>query len=125
MNHSIPDIYRRILIIDDNKAIHDDFKSILDPDKHKDDELDHLTSTLFGEEKPPSEKNSFHVESAYQGQQGLEMIKDAIRRDKPFSVAFVDMRMPPGWDGLETIRNIWKVDSPIEIVLATAYSDYS
>ena len=125
MSHSIPDTYRRILIIDDNKAIHDDFKSILDPDKHKDDELDHLTSTLFGEEKPPSEKNSFHVESAYQGQQGLEMIKDAIRRDKPFSVAFVDMRMPPGWDGLETIRNIWKVDSLIEIVLATAYSDYS
>ena len=35
------------------------------------------------------------------------------------------MRMPPGWDGLETIRNIWKVDSHIEIVLATAYSDYS
>jgi len=125
MNNPIPDKYRRILIIDDNQSIHDDFKAILDPDKCKDDELDQITSTLFGEENPTPGRESFHIESAYQGQQGLEMIKEAIRRDQPFTVAFVDMRMPPGWDGLETIRNIWKEDARTEIVLATAYSDYS
>ncbi|MCH9021737.1 MAG: response regulator [Planctomycetes bacterium] len=119
------DTNRRILIIDDNKSIHEDFKAILDPDKREDDELDQITSTLFGEDNPTSNRKFFHIESAYQGQQGLEMIKEAIRREQPFTVAFVDMRMPPGWDGLETIRNIWKVDAHIEIVLATAYSDYS
>ena len=127
MNHSIPDTHRRILIIDDNKSIHEDFKAILDPDTHKDNELDQITSTLFGEENPTptSNRKSFHIESAYQGQQGLEIIKEAIRQDQPFAVAFVDMRMPPGWDGLETIRRIWKEDAHIEIVLATAYSDYT
>jgi len=125
MKNSIPDKYRRILIIDDNKSIHEDFKAILDPNIRKDDEMDQITSTLFGEEHPTSDSETFHIESAYQGQQGLEMIKEAIRQDQPFAVVFVDMRMPPGWDGLETIRRIWMEDSHIEIVLATAYSDYS
>ena len=125
MNNPTPDKYRRILIIDDNKAIHDDFKAILDPDKHKDEELDQITLTLFGKDNLTFDRKSFHIASAYQGQQGLDMIKEANRQEQPFTVAFVDMRMPPGWDGLETIRNIWKEDAHIEIVLATAYSDYS
>src|SRR5690606_27038348 len=44
---------------------------------------------------------------------------------RPFSMAFVDMRMPPGWDGIETIARIWSVDPRIQIVICTAYSDLS
>jgi PAS domain S-box-containing protein len=40
-------------------------------------------------------------------------------------MAFVDVRMPPGWDGIETIAKIWDVYPDLQIVICTAYSDYS
>ena len=40
-------------------------------------------------------------------------------------MAFVDVRMPPGWDGVETITRIWEVDPDLQIVVCTAYADYS
>src|SRR5206468_403202 len=39
--------------------------------------------------------------------------------------AFVDMRMPPGWDGVETIQRIWRIAPDLQMVICTAYSDYS
>ncbi|MCH9022659.1 MAG: GGDEF domain-containing response regulator, partial [Planctomycetes bacterium] len=79
MNNSIPDKYRRILVIDDNQSIHKDFKAILDPDERKDDELDQMAAAIFDEDHKTPDRETFHVESAYQGQQGLEMIKKANR----------------------------------------------
>ena len=40
-------------------------------------------------------------------------------------MAFIDVRMPPGWDGVETVRKIWEIDPDLQVVLCTAYSDYS
>src|SRR5439155_13377729 len=55
----------------------------------------------------------------------LEMVTKALSEKRPYAMAFVDVRMPPGWDGVETIAHIWKTDPELQIVVCTAYSDYS
>lgn len=115
----------RILVIDDNPTIHDDFRKILafsNPDA-KEMERDELV--LF--ENPDRIFNlpKYSIDSAYQGENGLQMVETSLKEKQPYAVMFVDIRMPPGWDGLETIFRIWKVDSEIQTVICTAYSDYS
>jgi len=115
---------RRILIIDDNNAIHDDIGRVLQEDEHG-GELDDLEAELFGTSIQEKQASPFLTESAYQGKEGFEMVKRAIEEGDPYMLAFVDMRMPPGWDGLETIQNIWRVDAEIQVVICTAFSDHS
>lgn len=112
----------RILVVDDNRLIHDDFRKILQIDS-RNDGLDAAAAELFG--SSGTEHESFEIDYAFQGQEALEKVLAANQSDRPFAMAFIDMRMPPGWDGLETIARIWQVDSNIQIVLSTAYSDYS
>ena len=115
----------RILIIDDNPSIHADFRKILCPANTDDTTVRGMEAALF-EEHPPSRRDvSFQLDSAYQGQEGLEMVKQAQAENRPYAMAFVDVRMPPGWDGVETIARIWEVDPELQIVVCTAYSDYS
>ncbi len=115
---------RRVLVIDDNLSIFDDFKSILQaPDNLS--ALDALNAELFEEEPPPSPSSgSYEVDYASQGQDGYEKVKQAVECGHPYHLAFVDMRMPPGWDGLETIEAIWQVDPHLQIVICSAFSDY-
>ncbi|MGH7133851.1 MAG: response regulator transcription factor, partial [Phycisphaerales bacterium] len=116
----------RVLIIDDNEAIHTDFRKILSPEQAPSSTLTGAKAALFGSAaKPQSPHASFDVVSALQGQAGLAMVQEALAAGRPFSVAFVDMRMPPGWDGLETIENLWKVDPDLQVVICSAYSDHS
>ena len=68
---------------------------------------------------------SYEVDSAYQGEQALEMVGQAQKEMRPYAMACVDMRMPPGWDGLETISRVWKVCPELQVVVCTAHSDYS
>ena len=114
---------RRILVIDDNLAIHDDFQKIFGEQSESDD-LAQLESALFDEETSKPHFIGFDLDFADQGQAGFALVQTALQAGRPYAVAFVDMRMPPGWDGLETIENIWKVDPAIQIVICTAYSDY-
>lgn len=114
---------RRILIIDDTPSIHEDFRKILGADT--DDEL-----TLAGTEAalfdtPQATRLVFQLDSAYQGQEALKLVKRAQAEGRPYAMAFTDMRMPPGWDGLETIERLWKVDPHLQIALCTAFSDYT
>ena len=113
----------RILVIDDNQAIHDDMRKILLGDVKTTERLQSDEAFLFGVEAVPVTK--FEIESAYQGQQGLAKLEQSLSEDRPFAVAFVDVRMPPGWDGVETITNLWRVYPTLQVVLCTAYSDYS
>ncbi len=53
------------------------------------------------------------------------LVNEALRTNHPFAMAFVDMRMPPGWDGLETIAQLWQVAPDMQIVICTAFSDHS
>jgi PAS domain S-box-containing protein len=68
---------------------------------------------------------AFEIDSAKQGRDGFEMVKSALALGRPYSMAFVDMRMEPGWNGIETIRNMWSVCPDLQVVLCSAYSDYS
>jgi len=115
---------RRILIIDDNEAIHKDYRKILSPPPDSPD-LSEAEAALFGPRTDGLPQVQYELDSATQGQQGVAMVEESIRAGRPYALAFVDMRMPPGIDGLETIEKIWKVDSEIQVIICTAYSDYS
>ncbi len=114
----------RIIIIDDNPAIHQDFVKILTPIQPT-HQLDSLKEKIFGQEtKHHMTLPQFQIDTATQGQEGFEKIKAALS-DNPYALAFVDIRMPPGWDGIETIKHIWEVDPNIQVVICTAFSDYT
>ncbi len=114
---------RRIIIIDDNPDVHRDYQKILMPESSN-NQLKGFMEKLF-DEKPIDTSLQFQVDSAYQGEQGLLMVNQGIKDGRPYALAFVDMRMPPGWDGLETIRRMWDLDPFLQFVICTAYADYS
>ena len=115
----------RILIIDDNASIHADFRKILGQEQDQNVGLNRAKAQLFGESPAASPRSGFVIDSAFQGQEGLAMAKQAAEEGNPYALAFVDVRMPPGWDGVETISHLWKCCPEIQIVVCTAYSDYS
>lgn len=114
---------RRILVVDDTPAIHQDFRKILSPSAGLDDSLDDTESLLFG--TPQVSRLQFQIDSAYQGEEALELVKRAQAEGQPYALVFADMRMPPGWDGLQTIERLWEADPRLQIALCTAFSDYS
>jgi CheY-like chemotaxis protein len=116
---------RRILIIDDNRAIHEDFGKILGSVGSQNSALAAMEDELFGETAPATAPERFELCSAFQGRDGFEMVQRAENGGQPFALAFVDVRMPPGWDGVETIEHIWQISPHIQTVICTAYSDYS
>lgn len=115
---------RRVLVIDDNPAIHEDFRKILTADKGSED-LAKAVEAFFGEADTGHKGFDVELQSASQGKEGVALCKEAVAHGKPFAVAFVDMRMPPGWDGLKTISELWKVDPNLQVVICSAYSDHS
>ncbi|WP_137885999.1 bifunctional diguanylate cyclase/phosphodiesterase [Pseudomonas sp. 2FE] len=114
---------RRILVIDDTPAIHQDFQKILGSGLDRAAALASSEAALFGD--APTVRQTFEFDSAYQGQEGLAMVMSAQAENRPYAMAFIDMRMPPGWDGLETIERLWQVDPRLQVALCTAHSDYS
>jgi signal transduction histidine kinase/DNA-binding NtrC family response regulator len=116
---------RRVLVIDDNRAIHDDFRKILSPATATAAALDATETAMFGLATETVQETQFEVDPAYQGQEGVLLVKKALEAGRPYAMAFVDVRMPPGMDGVETARMIWELDPNLQIVLCTAYSDHS
>ena len=116
---------RRILIIDDMASIHEDFRKILLPAAAGGDDLSASETSLFGSPSIPRAANAFEIDSAYQGKDGYELVERALAEENPYAMAFIDVRMPPGWDGLETVKRIHEVDPRIQVVICTAYSDYT
>ena len=120
----------RILVVDDNKDIHEDIKYILDSSDHSDNSLEtrFLKDELFGEEAD-SEKFvvniKYRIDDAYQGEEAIRMVESAQIEKYPYALIFMDVRMPPGIDGIKAIEEIWKIEPNTEVVICTAYSDYS
>ena len=125
MNDAPPNVRHRILVIDDNAAIHEDIRKILGPRESPNAVLTGTTAALFGEQATASARKEFDIDSAYQGKEGLRLVQEANAAGRPYALAFVDVRMPPGWDGVETITRIWQKYPRLQIVICTAYSDYS
>ena len=126
MANSPPLANRRILIIDDNAAIHLDFRKVLSTQAEHSAQaaLDVLEADLFGDTVDAAVRPNFDVDSAHQGQEGVEMANRARAEGRPYAMAFVDMRMPPGWDGLQTIERLWATDPDVQVVICSAHTDY-
>ncbi|MBL8860156.1 MAG: response regulator [Planctomycetes bacterium] len=120
-----PEPNRRILLVDDNTAIHEDFRKILSESPVKDAQLKDAMAGFFGAAKAVGAKPKFELDSAFQGQEALKKVEASIAAGRPYAMAFVDVRMPPGWDGIDTIARLWEVDPELQAVVCTAYADYS
>ncbi|HUG94226.1 MAG TPA: response regulator [Planctomycetaceae bacterium] len=124
---------RRILVIDDNKDIHADFRKVFHSIRRPDDELQALESDLFGEADASADASAGEardvlvdvvIDSADPGEEGIQMAVEADRHGRPYDMAFVDVRMPPGIDGVQTIKELWRQLPDLQCVICTAFSDY-
>ena len=100
----------RLLVIDDNRAIHEDIRKILINSPVYPHDLQEQEAALFLTSSVDFRIPLFEIDSAYQGQEGLDLIEKSLLEGRPYALAFVDVRMPPGWDGVETIERLWQVD---------------
>jgi len=114
---------RRVLFVDDMAAIHEDFRKILSKDSAESD-LEAAEAALLGATRDAASVE-FDMDSAFQGQEALDKVRAALNENRPYAMAFIDMRMPPGWDGVETVERLWAEDPRLQVVFCTAYSDYS
>ncbi len=112
--------FSRILLVDDMPSIHEDFRKVLTPMRGS-ASLDEAEGVLFG--ATTVQRSVFELDCASSGEEGLRLLKSANLENRPYALAFVDMRMPTGWDGMRTIEELWKVDSELQVVICTAYSD--
>lgn len=112
-----------ILIVDDQEEIHQDFEEMLknNSDNSTSDDL----AKAFGSVVEESFLPEFQIFHAKSGKEAYAKIKEAYETEKPIAVAYIDIRMPPGWDGIETARSIREIDRDIEIVIMTAHTDKS
>lgn len=115
----------RILVIDDTSSVHEDFRKVLGADLDANPALGQIHELLFGERNPAENSKSFQVDAASSGEEGLTMVRTALSEGRPYALAFVDVRMPPGWDGIETVRRIWQRYPELQVVICTAYADYT
>jgi len=121
---------QRILLVDDNEAIHEDIESILSINRNNSDmELRQMEDDLFGAsavaEPEVLVETLYDIDHAYQGEEAIKMVSDAVAEGDPYSLVFMDVRLPPGMNGIEAIQKIWEDHPYTEIVICTAYSDYS
>src|SRR5690348_6084672 len=124
MGESAAIVNRRVLVIDDNPAIHNDFCKVLGTGLDEAVALEADELALFGAPTSAPARPSFEVDSALQGQEGVQRVREALRAGRPYAMAIVDMQMPPGWDGLETIERLWMVDPDVQVVICSAHAGY-
>ena len=124
---------RRILIVDDQQPIHDTFQRVFAiKDAHQDVALADFESRFLGNDAAPVSASvesegmpQFDLDHAHSGLEAIAKVKEAVASGNPYSLAFVDMRMPPGMDGMETTEKLWAIDSRLHVVICTAFSDHA
>ena len=136
----------RILIVDDEEEVRQAYCSILQPQAASDG-IDEIAASLFDSSDKDGEMDevmsffeddgaemiveedlqtgTYEIDEASQGEEAVEKIKNAQLENRPYSLMFLDIRMPPGIDGVQAAKEIRKMDPEVEIVIMTAYSDYS
>ncbi|NND98703.1 MAG: EAL domain-containing protein [Pirellulaceae bacterium] len=124
---------RRVLIIDDQEHIHDTFERVFANSNVADEALMDFEQMFLSDDSDVSNKNQnsqgagpqYLVTHAVGGEAGVVKVQEAVDQGNRFSVAFVDMRMPNGMDGLETTEKLWEIDPHLQVVICTAYSDHT
>lgn len=124
--HDARDVVR-VLVVDDDRLIHDDYARSLTAPLREAETLRSARDELFGATESPfrDDHPSCLLEHAYSGEAAERAVVRGLAADIRYAVAFVDMRMPPGWSGVETIKALWRLDPAIQVVLCTAYSDFT
>jgi len=114
----------RIIVIDDDPGIRETYLSILSVRKNR--EVLSKGAELFDEEPVPVQplQEQFEVTLTEQGEKGVAEVKAAVRENRKFAVAFIDMKMP-GLDAAETAKQIWEIDGDVKIIFVTAFSEHS
>lgn len=114
---------RRILVIDDDLGVLDAYRAILLP-KAPSTASSRLSRLLAQPDAitPPPE---FVLLCASKGAEGVRLVKDSLKQNTPFAVAFIDVRMPPGRDGIKIATELRRLDPHLELVIVTAFSDHS
>lgn len=116
----------RILVIDDDRQIWQAYKDVLAPEGPSvDSPLGRIRELMADGGNDQGDEKKFNLAFASQGQQGFDLVQKALANKSPYSVIFLDIRMPPGWDGMETAARIRRIDPLVEIVIVTAFSDRS
>jgi signal transduction histidine kinase len=119
--HFDPNQPHRILLVDDNRSIHEDYLNVLGRQQAGPEAAE---AALLGEETTRSAVPKFQLDSAFHGQEGLALIEKSLQEGRPYSMAFVDVRLTPGWDSVETTAKIWQKYPELQVVICTADSDY-
>ncbi|MBT7307999.1 MAG: response regulator [Gammaproteobacteria bacterium] len=113
----------RVLSIDDEQSVHDTYRAILCEDEYE-QQLDALLGEVVSEPVEEPKEVLFQLDSELSGEAGYQRVEQALEEGNPFAVIFLDMRMPPGWDGLKTAEMVRGIDPAVRIILITAYADY-
>jgi two-component system sensor histidine kinase/response regulator len=119
---------RRILVVDDDQAIREDFRKVLAQGGGASGGAaleSARMAFLGGDARSARSGQAFDLILASQGEQAVELLAQARAQGRTFALAFVDVRMPPGIDGLQTIKRLWDLDPDLQVVICTAFSDYS
>ncbi|HIJ23165.1 MAG: response regulator [Gammaproteobacteria bacterium] len=108
-----------LLLIDDEESIYESVKLYLEPPELEDDPFAFLDDEPESEPEPEEDSGGIvcKVHWVPAGTQGLQMVEEAIT---PFDLILVDMNMPPGWNGVQTIEQIRAIDPKVPIALVTA-----
>ncbi len=121
----------RVLIVDDNKDIHNAYRMILNPEQNDSNNISDLASDLFDSENLNGKSSKMALSSLYEvsyalsGEDAIELVQQSVVEQKPFAVLYMDVRMPPGIDGIQALKQIWIIDPNVEAVICSAHSDYS
>ncbi len=114
----------RTLIVDDDPAMHDIFSRMLAPAAALEPAGATTRTVTLTEPRFPAHFPTFEIDSAFHGAEGLDCVRNALSA-RPYTMAFVDFRMPSGWDGIETVSRVWKECFDLQIVICTGHLDFS
>ncbi len=112
----------RILVVDDDAMLIGEYLRCLGKDFEPDSATSTLTDlekVLFGEETDEKGAAKFEVQSCDQGKIAVAAVREAVKVGNPFSIVFLDIRMPPGIDGIEAAKQIREIDQNVNIVIVT------
>lgn len=126
MTNNAPTTPYRLLIVDDDKAILEEFRRAFSAAESADSAaIDALEAELFGAADgaagPPPP--SFELTTCSQGAAAVAAVEQAQAERRPFAAAFLDIRMPPGIDGVAAAKKIRQLDPQLPIVFITGFSD--
>jgi diguanylate cyclase (GGDEF)-like protein len=114
---------RRILVVDDDASVHEMYRQVLTTASAGKPAAGATQLPGFANSVAAIVPSSFELDCVLQGQEAVERVREARTLSRPYAVAFVDMHMPPGWDGAETIEKLWAIAPDLQVVICSAYSD--